>query len=81
MADLDFTPISSLTLSSRSYMLRARVANKGKLITYPKGCMFKCLLFDRSGSIELVFYNDLCNKFFEQVENEQVYIVSKADIS
>ena len=80
MADLDFTPITSLTLASKAWVLRARVGTKSKLITYPKGCLFKCLLLDMSGEVELIFYNDLCNKFFELVQEGHIYIVTKADV-
>ena len=80
MADLDFTPITSLTLASKAWVLRARVGTKIKLKTYRTGCLFKCLLFDTSGEVELIFYNDLCNKFFELVQEGHIFIVTNADV-
>ena len=78
MTDLDFTPITSLTMDSRGWVLRAQVAAKSDPKTYPKGCMFKCLLIDTSGEVELIFYDNLCNKFFKLVQEGHIFIVTNA---
>lgn len=78
-SELYFTPISQISLASKSWVVRARIGYKTRIMTYPKGCMFKCLIFDASGQAELLFYSDLCNKYFESIAEDKIYIISNAD--
>ena len=75
-----FTPIAQLSPSSMSWAIKARVSFKSGVINYPSGRLFKCIIFDDSDIIELVFYNEFCDKYFPVLEERKVYIVTGADI-
>lgn len=75
-----FTKISHLTPSSLSWAIRARVGAKTNIISYPRGKMFKCLLFDESASIEITFYGDMCDRWFSTIHERKCYIFTGADV-
>ena len=76
----NFTKIIHLTPSSLSWAIRARVGAKTNIISYQRGQMFKCLLFDESASIEITFYGELCDKWFNRIHERKCYIFTGADV-
>lgn len=76
-----FTDINTLTILSRTWALLARVGFKSKMIEYSTGKLFKVYLFDKTGSIELVFFNYHADKFFPLITEGNVYILTGATIN
>lgn len=72
-----FTQINQLTMLSKSWALKVRVTFKSKKIESGKVKLFKVILSDTSGIIEMVFYTDHCDKYFDKVHVGQVLIVTR----
>lgn len=75
-----FTRINQLSLNSRSWALKVRVTFKSKKIEHAKCKLFKVIIADSSGILELVFYNDFCDKYFGTVQVGHVFILTAARI-
>lgn len=75
-----FTSIRQLTLASKAWVIKARVAHKSKVFEYPRGKMFKCVLFDSSGLIELAFYDAHCTSTFDKIREDSVLILTGGDV-
>lgn len=71
-----FTQINQLAKESKSWALKVRVTFKSKEIKSGTLRLFKVLLSDASGIIEMVFYNQHCEKYFDKIHLGQVLIVT-----
>lgn len=71
-----FTQINQLAENSKSWALKVRVTFKSKKIESGSVKLFKVLLSDASGIIEMVFYTLHCDKYFDKIHLGQVLIVT-----
>ncbi|XP_076272924.1 replication protein A 70 isoform X2 [Rhynchophorus ferrugineus] len=74
-------PISSLNPYNNKWIIKARVMNKTPIKTWSnskgEGKLFSMDLIDESGEIRLTGFRDLVDKFYDKVEIDKVYYISK----
>lgn len=77
-------PISSLTPYQNRWTIRARVTNKSNIRTWSNskgdGRVFNFDLVDESGEIRATGFNDVVDKFYEILEVNKVYYISKCSL-
>ncbi|XP_023218106.1 replication protein A 70 kDa DNA-binding subunit-like [Centruroides sculpturatus] len=77
-------PISSLTPYQNRWTIRARVTNKTNIRTWSnsrgEGKLFSVDLLDESGEIRATAFNEQCDKFFDAMDVNKVYYISKASL-
>lgn len=77
-------PITSLTPYQNRWTIRARVTNKSNIRTWSnsrgEGKLFSVDLLDESGEIRATAFNEQCDKFFDAMEVNKVYYISKANL-
>lgn len=77
-------PISSLTPYQNRWTIRARVTNKTPIRTWNnsrgEGKLFSMDLLDESGEIRATAFNDAVDKFFDMIEVNKVYYISRASL-
>uniref|UniRef100_A0A2R5LE87 Replication protein A subunit n=1 Tax=Ornithodoros turicata TaxID=34597 RepID=A0A2R5LE87_9ACAR len=77
-------PISSLTPYQNKWTIRARVTNKSAIRTWSnskgEGKLFSMDLLDESGEIRATAFNAECDRFYDVIEVNKVYYVSKANL-
>ncbi len=71
-SQVNYTPIKSVDIYSRVFRIRGRCIQKSKLISFTsqkgEGKVFNVVLLDdENGSIQMVFYNDMADKFYEMI--------------
>lgn len=75
------TPLANLTFGSVGWASLVRVDFKSNIYNWEGGKMFKVLIFDASDALELCFYNEQCEKYYNSVQEGQVYILTQARIT
>ncbi|KRT83138.1 hypothetical protein AMK59_3541, partial [Oryctes borbonicus] len=77
-------PISSLTPYQNKWIIKARVSNKSNVRTWSnsrgEGKLFSMDLIDESGEIRATAFRDLVDKFYEYIEMDKVYYISKCQL-
>ncbi|XP_073256997.1 replication protein A 70 kDa DNA-binding subunit-like [Porites lutea] len=77
-------PISSLTPYQNRWTIRARVTSKSNVRTWSnskgEGRLFNVDLVDESGEIKATGFNDAVDKFYELLEVNKVFYISKCSI-
>jgi hypothetical protein len=75
----DYTPIALLTENSNSWMIKCRVVSKSELKKYggtegkAEGCLFDCVILDKTGRIQCGFFNEVAKKYYPLLEVGKVY--------
>ncbi|XP_076306238.1 replication protein A 70 isoform X2 [Tachypleus tridentatus] len=77
-------PISSLTPYQNKWTIRARVTNKTPIKTWSnsrgEGKLFSMDLLDESGEIRATAFKEACDKFYDMIEINKVYYISKGSL-
>ncbi|XP_025197374.1 replication protein A 70 kDa DNA-binding subunit [Melanaphis sacchari] len=77
-------PINSLSPYQNKWTIRARVVNKAPIRTWSnqrgEGKLFSMDLLDESGEIRATAFNNECDKFFDMVEVNKVYFITRGAI-
>ncbi|CAN7938762.1 unnamed protein product [Ixodes hexagonus] len=83
-ADIVVLPICSLTPYQNKWTIRARVTNKSPVRTWSNargdGKLFSMDLLDESGEIRATAFNAECDRFYDLVEVNKVYYISRASL-
>jgi replication factor A1 len=84
-APMQLTPINSLNSYQNRWTVKARVTQKSDIRRYSnargEGKFFSFDFLDADGGeIRVVGWNDMCDKFFDQVTAGQVYTLTKASL-
>lgn len=69
------TKIADLKAAPSAVYFVARISYKSQIYDYSTGKCFTAVLFDETGQIELVFFNEHCTRFFPLLEEDKVYHV------
>ncbi|XP_055587325.1 replication protein A 70 kDa DNA-binding subunit-like [Uranotaenia lowii] len=85
--NVDFSlthPISSLSPYQNKWVIKARVMSKSGVRVWSnakgEGKLFSIDLVDESGEIKCTGFKDQCDKFFDMIEVDKVYFVSKCQL-
>lgn len=77
-------PINSLSPYQNKWTIRARVINKAPVRTWHnargEGKLFSMDLIDESGEIRATAFNNECDKFFDMIEVNKVYFITRGSI-
>ncbi|KAF5306707.1 hypothetical protein FQR65_LT07262 [Abscondita terminalis] len=77
-------PISSLSPYQNKWVIKARVSNKSNVRTWSnsrgEGKLFSIDLIDESGEIKATIFRDLVDKFYDLIEIDKVYYISKCQL-
>ncbi|CAG9818455.1 unnamed protein product [Phaedon cochleariae] len=77
-------PISSLSPYHNKWVIKARVTNKSSIRTWSnsrgEGKLFSLDLCDESGEIRLTGFKDMVDKFYDYVQVDKVYFISKCQL-
>ncbi|CAI6344445.1 unnamed protein product [Macrosiphum euphorbiae] len=77
-------PINSLSPYQNKWTIRARVVNKAPVRTWSnqrgEGKLFSMDLLDESGEIRATAFNSECDKFFDMIEVNKVYFITRGAI-
>lgn len=77
-------PINSLSPYQNKWTIRARVINKAPIRTWNNargnGKLFSMDLLDESGEIRATAFNNECEKFFDLIELNKVYFITRGTI-
>ncbi|KAB0796289.1 hypothetical protein PPYR_10350 [Photinus pyralis] len=77
-------PISSLSPYQNKWVIKARVSNKSSIRTWSnsrgEGKLFNMDLIDESGEIRATAFRDLVDKFYDLIEVDKVYYISKCQL-
>ncbi|GIX74979.1 replication protein A 70 kDa DNA-binding subunit [Caerostris extrusa] len=77
-------PINTLTPYQNKWTIKARVTNKTPVRVYSnsrgEGKVFSVNLLDESGEIKATGFNDAAEKYYDMLEVNKVYYVSKANL-
>lgn len=77
-------PIKSINPYQNKWIIKARVANKSDIKTWRNakgdGKLFSLDLIDDSGEIRATAFNDAVDKFYETIDINKVYLISKAQV-
>ncbi|XP_014677373.1 PREDICTED: replication protein A 70 kDa DNA-binding subunit-like [Priapulus caudatus] len=77
-------PIDSLTPYQNRWSIKVRVTKKSSIRTWSNsrgdGKLFSLDLIDESGEIRATAFNQECDKYFDMLELDKVYIISKAQL-
>jgi replication factor A1 len=84
-APVQFTPINALNSYQNRWTVKARVTQKSDIRRYSnargEGKFFSFDFLDADGGeIRVVGWNDMCDKFYDQVTVGQVYTLTKASL-
>jgi replication factor A1 len=76
--------ISSLNPYQNKWSIKARVTNKSNIRTYSnargEGKVFNVELLDNSGEIKMAGFNDQCDKFYDMLQINSVYFISRCQL-
>ncbi|GFY04709.1 replication protein A 70 kDa DNA-binding subunit [Trichonephila clavipes] len=77
-------PINTLTPYQNKWTIKARVTSKTPLRTYSnskgEGKVFSVNLLDETGEIKATGFNDSADKYYDLLEVNKVYYISKANL-
>ncbi|GJQ76792.1 hypothetical protein Trydic_g15003 [Trypoxylus dichotomus] len=77
-------PIASLTPYQNKWTIKARISNKSNIRTWSnsrgEGKLFSMDLVDESGEIRATAFRDLVDKFYDYIEVDKVYYISKCQL-
>jgi len=77
-------PINSLSPYQNKWTIRARVVNKAPIRTWSntrgEGKLFSMDLIDEHGEIRATAFNNECDKFFDMIEINRVYFITRGTI-
>ncbi|KAG8180228.1 hypothetical protein JTE90_016216, partial [Oedothorax gibbosus] len=77
-------PINTLTPYQNKWTIKARVTSKTPLRTYSnsrgEGKVFSVNLLDESGEIKATGFNDAADKYYDMLETNKVYYVTRASL-
>ncbi|XP_014664472.1 PREDICTED: cell death protein 3-like isoform X2 [Priapulus caudatus] len=77
-------PIDSLTPYQNRWSIKVRVTKKTNIRTWSnsrgEGKLFSLDLIDESGEIRATAFNQECDKYFDMLELDKVYIITKAQL-
>ncbi|XP_075745576.1 replication protein A 70 kDa DNA-binding subunit isoform X2 [Rhipicephalus microplus] len=83
-SDVVVVPIASLTPYQNRWTIRARVTNKSNIRTWSnskgEGKLFSMDLLDESGEIRATAFNAECDRYYDVIEVNKVYYISRAVI-
>lgn len=83
-SDVAVVPIASLTPYQNRWTIRARVTNKSNIRTWSnsrgEGKLFSMDLLDESGEIRATAFNAECDRFYDIIEVNKVYYISRANV-
>ncbi|RZB40475.1 replication protein A 70 kDa DNA-binding subunit [Asbolus verrucosus] len=78
------SPISGLTPYHNKWVIKARVSNKSDMRTWSnsrgEGKLFNIDLIDESGEIRCTAFRDIADKFFNYLQVDKVYYISKCQL-
>ncbi|EFA09711.2 replication protein A 70 kDa DNA-binding subunit [Tribolium castaneum] len=78
------SPIASLNPFHNNWIIRARVVNKTNVRNWSnakgEGKLFSIDLVDKGGEIRCTAFRDLVDKFFDRLEVDKVYYISKCQL-
>ncbi|RZC33487.1 BORA N, Rep fac-A C and/or tRNA anti-codon domain containing protein, partial [Asbolus verrucosus] len=78
------SPIASLSPFHNNWVIKARISNKTSIRTWSnergEGKVFSFDLIDESGEIRCTAFKDLVDKFFDHLEVDKVYYISKGEL-
>lgn len=80
-----FTEIVNLNHYDRSFKIRGRVIKKAPMKTFKTkdgrdGCVFNMVIKDETRDIQVTFFNDVANKFYDVIEEGKIYSIADAEI-
>lgn len=77
-------PISSLSPYQNKWVIKARVVVKSPLRTWSnakgEGKLFSMDVMDETGEIRVTAFREQCDKFFDLIEVDKVYFISKCQL-
>ncbi|XP_017036947.1 replication protein A 70 kDa DNA-binding subunit [Drosophila kikkawai] len=77
-------PISSLSPYQNKWVIKARVTSKTAVRTWSnprgEGKLFSMDLMDESGEIRATAFKEQCDKFFDMIQVDSVYFISKCQL-
>ncbi|XP_001604531.1 replication protein A 70 kDa DNA-binding subunit [Nasonia vitripennis] len=78
------TPIAALSPYHSRWVIKARVTNKSQIRTWSnsrgEGKFFSMDLIDESSEIRCTAFRDQCDKFYDLIEIDKVYYISKCQL-
>ncbi|XP_022901411.1 replication protein A 70 kDa DNA-binding subunit [Onthophagus taurus] len=81
LQDCLHNPIASISPYQNKWVIKARVSNKSAIRTWSnsrgEGKLFSMDLIDESGEIRATAFRDLVDKFYDMIEVDKVYYISK----
>lgn len=77
-------PISSLSPYQNKWVIKARVMSKSNIRSWSnakgEGKLFSFDVMDESGEIRCTAFKDQCDKFYDVIEVDRVYFISKCQL-
>uniref|UniRef100_A0AAG5CXQ0 Replication protein A subunit n=1 Tax=Anopheles atroparvus TaxID=41427 RepID=A0AAG5CXQ0_ANOAO len=77
-------PISSLSPYQNKWVIKARVMSKSGIRTWSnakgEGKLFSMDLMDESGEIRLTAFKEQCDRYYEMIQVDKVYLISKCQL-
>ncbi|XP_065081416.1 replication protein A 70 kDa DNA-binding subunit [Ochlerotatus camptorhynchus] len=77
-------PINSLSPYQNKWVIRARVMSKSAIRTWSnakgEGKLFSMDIMDESGEIRVTAFKDQCDKFYDMIEADKVYYITKCQL-
>ncbi|KAG7204042.1 hypothetical protein KM043_001901 [Ampulex compressa] len=83
-SNISTTPIAALSPYQNRWVIKVRVISKSDIRTWSnsrgEGKLFSMDLMDESGEIRCTAFNQQCDKFFDMIEIEKVYYISRCNL-
>ncbi|XP_058813344.1 replication protein A 70 kDa DNA-binding subunit [Topomyia yanbarensis] len=77
-------PINSLSPYQNKWVIKARVMSKSAIRTWSnakgEGKLFSMDIMDESGEIRVTAFKEQCDKFFDMIEVDKVYYITKCQL-
>lgn len=82
--EIQTTPIAALSPYQNKWVIKARVSNKSDIKIWnnsrSSGKLFNMELIDESGEIRCTVFQEQVDKFFDMIEIQKLYYISRASI-